>query len=207
MRQAAPIAQLGELLQNAEGSAEIIEKLKAGQPLTAAERKEARDELHDTTNLTMKQIDELLDKKLQKLETSLWEGQKAEKEMDSLHQRAMKEFPGYENIYKSPEFKRLQSYVLNDAQNDPTLIPADEPDPYWWIIKESIGILEAKNPGLFKEKAASKSESERKGAIAGQSQRSGGAPETQEDQIPDYIKNLGSRKFGGRLSDLRPKKR
>jgi hypothetical protein len=209
MRQAAPIAQLGEALQNAPGSEAIIAKLQKGEPLTDKQAAAATEELRATTNLTEERIVELLEENSKKLEQRMWEGQKAEREMDALHKRAMKEFPGYENVYQSQEFKRLEDLVLSQAQrafNDGrTVIPDDEPDPYWWIKKEAWSILKAKNPELA-EKPAGKTESERQGAIAGQSGKSGGAPEAQKDDLPDYVKNLNTRKYGGRLSDLKRKR-
>lgn len=211
MRQAAPVAQLGEMLQNAPGSKAIIEKLKEGKPLTEKQQETAAEELK-AGGLTEERIVALLDENSVKLEKRMYEGRKAEKAMDVLHKRAMEEFPGYENIYQSSEWAEIEDIVLAQAQrafNDGrNIIPDDEPDPYWWIKKRAWGILKANNPKLG-EKPAGKSESERQGAIASQSAKSGGAPEAREenDEIPGYIKNLGTRRYGGRLSDLRPKNR
>lgn len=210
MRQAAGVAELGERLQNAPGSAAIIEKLKAGKPLTDKQAEAATEELA-ASGLTKAEIKEMLAESHKELEQRMYEGRKAEKAMDVLHKRAMKEFPGYENIYQSSEWAEIEDIVLAQAQkafNDGrNIIPDDETDPYWWIKKRAWGILKANNPNLG-EKPAGKTESERQGAIAGQAAKQGGAPEARDNEdIPDYVKNLGTRRHGGRLSDLRPKNR
>lgn len=203
MRQAHPIALLGEKLQNAEGGAAIIKKLEKGIPLTAEDKAVAKEAAGPVTE---ERIKEILDESNQNLEQRMFAGRKAEQEMDTLHKRAIKEFPGYENVYRSPEFKRLQNYVLADVQNDPSIVPPGE-DIGWWIQAETWKTLKAKNPEML-ERPAGKSEEERQGEIAGQATtRSGGAPDATQDkdEIPGYVKNLGTRRYGGRLSDLRPK--
>jgi len=206
MRQAAPIAQLGEMLQNAPGSEAIIAKLRNKQPLTERQAVTATEELR-AGGMSKAEIKELLDENARTLEQRMWEGRKAERDMEALNNRAKKEFPGYENVYRSAAFGRLRNIVIAEVQSDPSVIPAGESDPYWWVEAEAWKILKAKNPELI-EKPAGKTEPERRGAISGQSTKSGGAPEAQDnDELPDYVKNLGTRRYGGRLSDLRPKGR
>ena len=210
MQQAAPVAQLGDMLQRAPGGKEIIERLQANKPLTGKQTDAAAEKLR-AEGVSEERIVELLQQGFQKFEEDSRLGREAEREIQALHERAKKEFPGYENVYKSQEFKRLEDIVLTQAQRafkeGRSVIPGDEPDPYWWIKKEAWKILKAKNPEMLTEKPAGKTEAERRGAISSQSGKSGGAPEAQQDDLPDYVKNLGTRKFGGRLSDLRGKSR
>lgn len=208
-RQATPYVNLALALKNAPGGAEIIEKLQKGEPLTAKQEatlERAGAASPSTSGLTTEQLAQLLDEKLITFEQRMFQSREAEKQMEKLHQRAAKEFPGYEEVRHDPKWKNGLKTVLAMIEQEVLEVPEDEPDPYWFAISHNWRTLMPPEAG--KVKRATKSESERQGAIVKASPKSAAAPE--ETELPEEqafarrpIRRAGVTGFGKSLQDIR----
>jgi hypothetical protein len=211
-RRAVPYVNAWAALQKAPGGAEIIEKLQKGEALTAKEEK-AVEKVETAQGLTREELEKLLAAERQNLFQMWTQTQRAEKDMQELHARAERELPGYGELKKQPEWNRRLSVTLRMMQEqdpntgEPLLVPPDdEPDPYFFAIKETYDGLIAKHPGIGKKRV--KTEAERRGAIVKASPKSAGAPE--EEELPEEqafarrpIRRTGIGGFGKSLQEIR----
>lgn len=192
-----PFVQFAVAVRDAPGGKAIIEKANKaraeGKPLVLTdlqEEKVAAAAKATDTPVSEEKLGEILNGAFTQFEQRLFEKDKATEAIQGIYARGKEELPGYENLYKTPEWRRRKAVILTMAQQDPSMVPDDESDPYWWIEKETYATLAAQNPDIGKVKPAKKTESERRGAIAGVSHKSAGAPEETEDGLPDYVKKL-----------------
>lgn len=210
-RQAVPFVNLALALKNAPGGADIIEKLHRGEALSAKEEKQvakAASESPEADRLSVEQLEALFDRKLTVFEQRMFEAREAEKQMEKLHQRAAKEFVGYDELRHTPEWKRRLQVMLGMIENRAVEVPDEEPDPYWFALSETWATLKQENPEIGKTRRAGKSESERQGAIVKASSRSAAAPE--EEELPEEqafarrpIRRAGIGGFGKSLQGIR----
>ncbi len=206
-----PFVKLAVAIRDAPGGQAIIDKVEKaraeGKPvdLTDLQKEKVEAAAQATgTPLSEEKLGEILNGAFTQFEQKLWDKDNAKQAVQVIYDRAKKELPGYENIYKTPEWNRRKAVILAMAQQDPSMIPDDEPDPYYWVEKETYATMAAQNPDIGKVKPAKKTEAERRGAIAGVSHKSAGAPEESEDDLPDYVKKLrdGTNRPGKTLASL-----
>lgn len=207
-REAQPLVQLAQTLWNAPGGKEIVERLRKGQPLTAAQAQQVQDTATGggpvPSYMTPEAIQEVIRKELQQYAQSEWETRKAEKEMAQLDKRASEELEGYDNLKDQPEWNEQLGIVINMIEQRALIPPDDEPDPIYWAIKKTHQTLTGLKPGEKKVRPAKKTEAERRAAIAGQAGRQGGSPEDSSDE-PDHpdlawAKSRGSATIGKSFS-------
>jgi hypothetical protein len=213
-QRALPYVQGFIELEKATGGKDIIAKLEKarekGVPANLTQEEQAKVEdaaaaAGVAPGITAEQLTAALDQHEQKT----FDRENARDAVRRLQERGIKELPGYESLYRTPEWARKKSVVLALAQNDPSIIPDDETDAYWWVEKETYEQLASKNPDIGKVKRVGKKESDRRGAIAGVSQQSAAAPEETEDNLPAYVKKLrdGTNRPGKSLATHYRKKR
>lgn len=185
--EAQPLVKLAQDLWKAPGGKEIIEKLRRGEPLTAAQAKQVTDQATGggptPSYMTPEAVQEVIRKELQQFAQADWETRKAEKEMAQLDARAAEELEGYENLRDKPEWNDQLGIVINMMEQKVLIPPADEPDPIYWAIKKTYQTLTGLKPGEKKKRPAKDTEQERRAAIAAQAGRQGGSPE--DDSEPD----------------------
>ena len=211
LRQVHPLAELGHAIKQAPGGAEIIRRLEKGEPLTAKQEQvvqRAAETTSDTTGWSEEKLAAMLKADREALREELRAERRAEEDMRELDAKAAKELPGYEELRKTPGWKKRLSVVLNLIGNEAIAVPDDEPNPYYFAIKEAYETILANNPELGKIKKVPKSESERRGAIVKASPKSSGAPE--EEEIPEElafarrpIRRTGIGGFGKSLQEIR----
>jgi len=208
-RQVQPYAQLGWALQNAKGSAKIIEKLSKGEELTDAQIA-AVEKSGVAEGLTKAEVVALLEenRKLtaQEVGQRIWTAQNAQKVTERMHQRLAKDLPGYENIYDTPEFSRRWNLVHQQINDGHLEIPADI-EPFDFIARHVYDWIAFDNPEIGKLKPAKKSEGERKGQLLRTSPKSEAAPEEGNRELAEAIRERvppgGKSKVGLSLQELR----
>jgi len=120
--------------------------------------------------------------------------------MTALDARASEELEGYDNLRNQPEWNEQLGIVINMIEQKALFPPDDEPDPIYWAIKKTHQTLTGLVPGKKKERTAKNTETQRRGAIAGQVGNQGGRPEDSSDESdsPDlnWAKSRGSSTVG-----------
>lgn len=194
-----PFAQLGYALQNAKGGNKIIEKLQKGEALTVAEEKQLEEAKGETgsTSLSLEQVEELLKKQAQELDQRWFESRKAERAMEKLQQWAVKTYPGWEEVFETPEWNQHLNSVLASIEQGVLQVPESEPDPYKFAWKQTAGWLKSMNPELGKKTPAKKTEKQRREAISGTSVDAGGVTPEDSEEIPEYARLDTQPKFLG----------
>ncbi len=198
MANAREYVEVAIQLDKAPGGKEIIAKLlkqkETGEPVNLTQAQQAKVEdataaAGAPTGVTAEQLTEALDV----FEQRTFDRENAREANRKIQERAIKELPGYESLYQTPEWLSRKDTIMNLVRADPNRVPAKETDAYWWVEKETYRTLAVENPDIGKVTRTGKPESERRGAIAGVSQKSAAAPEETEENLPSHVKHLKTR--------------
>ncbi len=113
-----PWAQLGVALQKAPGGEEIIGKIQAGQPLTAAETEQVNQAGSEEAGLTKKELLDTLNMR-----------DAAKTQLDEIHTMARENFQDYDKIRKNPQYLGMMDATLGAVWNGS--IPLHEHTKDW----------------------------------------------------------------------------
>ena len=204
-REALPFAQLGVALQQAPGGDKIVEKLRKGEALTAAQeaKLEKAQEQTGTAALSPEQIQKMLDSAAQTFEQRYWESRKAERAMESLHKWAGEKYAGYDELHTTPQWNQHLSTVLAAIEHGTLELPDDWSDPYRYAVHQTYAWVKSLNPDVGKKVPAKKTEKERRSAISQSSVDASGVAPEDSDQLPEWARldatprsPTGGRAFG-----------
>lgn len=174
-------------LAKTKSGKEIIERLKTGEELTArqAEQLGRADPEYVTAEVLDQRLEQHADKVAGRVANSVAAQSQANTEVASLHERARKELPGYDNLANTSEWNQEFGLTVDRLNLDPEQdyhlpLPPGETNRYWYAITRTYNGFVGSNPEIGKLKPAPKSPDERRAAIASQ-QTTSAAPAPEEE--------------------------
>ena len=178
--------RLGEALQKAPGGAAIIQQLQDGKPLTSAQEAQVTAEA-EQAGMNPQQIADLLDEKLQAHRQEIRNEELARQKVNELHGKLGKKLPGYDALYKTPQWRNRYDTVYQQVAAGIITAPPEVDDVYEWMAEATYQGLLAENPDLGKVQPAKKTEDERRASITRASASQAGAAPTGDDGLPEGL--------------------